>query len=29
MSIIAYGRQSISQDDIDAVCAVLQSDFLT
>ena len=29
MSIIPYGRQDISQSDIDAVIAVLQSDFLT
>ena len=29
MSTIPYGRQSINQDDIDAVCAVLRSDFLT
>ena len=27
--MIPYGRQTISQDDIDAVLAVLQSDFLT
>ncbi|MGL5671614.1 MAG: aminotransferase class I/II-fold pyridoxal phosphate-dependent enzyme, partial [Plesiomonas shigelloides] len=27
--MIPYGRQQISQDDIDAVVAVLQSDFLT
>ncbi|MCC5879119.1 MAG: UDP-4-amino-4,6-dideoxy-N-acetyl-beta-L-altrosamine transaminase [Idiomarina sp.] len=27
--MIPYGRQSISQDDIDAVVSVLQSDFLT
>ncbi len=27
--MIPYGRQTISQDDIDAVVAVLQSDFLT
>ena len=29
MSIIPYGRQDISQSDIDAVIAVLKSDFLT
>ena len=29
MSTIPYGRQSINQDDIDAVCSVLRSDFLT
>lgn len=29
MSFIPYGRQSISQEDIDAVVAVLKSDFLT
>ncbi|MDB0056002.1 UDP-4-amino-4,6-dideoxy-N-acetyl-beta-L-altrosamine transaminase [Akkermansiaceae bacterium] len=28
-SFIPYGKQSIDQDDIDAVCAALQSDFLT
>ncbi|MGJ8697645.1 MAG: UDP-4-amino-4,6-dideoxy-N-acetyl-beta-L-altrosamine transaminase [Verrucomicrobiaceae bacterium] len=28
-SFIPYGRQHIDQDDIDAVCAALQSDFLT
>lgn len=27
--MIPYGRQDISQDDIDAVCEILQSDFLT
>lgn len=27
--MIPYGRQEISEDDIDAVCAVLRSDFLT
>ena len=27
--MIPYGRQTISQDDIDAVVSVLQSDFLT
>ena len=26
---LPYGRQSINQDDIDAVVAVLQSDWLT
>lgn len=29
MSIIPYGRQDINQDDIEAVIAVLRSDFLT
>ena len=29
MSVIPYGRQDINQDDIDAVVAVLRSDFLT
>jgi UDP-4-amino-4,6-dideoxy-N-acetyl-beta-L-altrosamine transaminase len=29
MDTIPYGRQDISQDDVDAVVAVLQSDFLT
>lgn len=29
MELIPYGRQSISQDDIDAVVEVLKSDFLT
>lgn len=29
MSIIPYGRQNINQSDIDAVVAVLQSDYLT
>ena len=29
MSIIPYGRQDINQDDIEAVVAVLRSDFLT
>jgi UDP-4-amino-4,6-dideoxy-N-acetyl-beta-L-altrosamine transaminase len=29
MSVIPYGRQDISQSDIDAVVAVLRSDFLT
>ena len=29
MSIIPYGRQDINQSDIDAVVAVLRSDFLT
>jgi UDP-4-amino-4,6-dideoxy-N-acetyl-beta-L-altrosamine transaminase len=29
MSVIPYGRQEINQDDIDAVIAVLKSDFLT
>ena len=29
MRIIPYGRQDINQDDIDAVVAVLRSDFLT
>jgi UDP-4-amino-4,6-dideoxy-N-acetyl-beta-L-altrosamine transaminase len=29
MGMIPYGRQSISEDDIDAVVAVLRSDFLT
>jgi len=28
-SFIPYGKQSIDQDDLDAVCAALQSDFLT
>ena len=28
-SVIPYGKQSISQDDIDAVVEVLQSDYLT
>lgn len=28
-SCIPYGRQSISEEDIEAVCAVLRSDFLT
>lgn len=27
--MIPYGRQDISQDDIDAVVSVLKSDFLT
>ena len=27
--MISYGRQSISEEDIAAVCAVLRSDFLT
>ena len=29
MSLIPYGRQDINQTDIDAVVAVLRSDFLT
>jgi dTDP-4-amino-4,6-dideoxygalactose transaminase len=29
MSFIPYGRQDISQDDIDAVVEILRSDFLT
>lgn len=29
MNIIPYGRQTITQDDLDAVTSVLQSDFLT
>jgi UDP-4-amino-4,6-dideoxy-N-acetyl-beta-L-altrosamine transaminase len=29
MSMIPYGRQSVSEDDIEAVVAVLRSDFLT
>ena len=29
MNVIPYGRQSISQDDIDAVVSVLRSEFLT
>ena len=29
MKIIPYSRQSINQDDIDAVCEVLRSDWLT
>jgi dTDP-4-amino-4,6-dideoxygalactose transaminase len=29
MSAIPYGRQYVNQDDIDAVVAVLKSDFLT
>ena len=29
MNIIPYGRQHITQEDIDAVVATLQSDFLT
>ena len=29
MSTIPYGRQDINQTDIDAVAAVLRSDFLT
>ena len=29
MKVIPYGRQTISQDDVDAVCASLQDDYLT